>query len=281
VLLAAGYFDESADGDFEDRVFTVGGYVAGGASSLQLDLRWHRLLDKYELAYFKASELESGIGEFAKFRDNPETAATDRFTQREKDLLKAIKIEFVELLCKQELLAISATIHMRHLKAFANDKPDLVKRLPPFYQLCGHLVMMESGKALNEANAGVSPDLKSTLRPIFDSHQEFGPRFEASFESFKEKNPTSSQFLLRPMFEDERTYKCLQAADLFAYEIRRTVSNHFFEPRVKLRKAMERLFPEVRATFVLDYPIIESLALWQGKDSIPILPIEESYRELN
>jgi Protein of unknown function (DUF3800) len=280
MLLASGYFDESSDGEFEDRVFTIGGYIGGGPSSLQLDLRWQGLLDKYGLAYFKASELENGIGEFAKFRDRPATASIDRFTEREKDLLKNIKIEFVDLLCKQrDIVAISATIHMRHLKAFERDHPELFKRLPPFYQLCGHLVMMESGLTVREANETSPPYLRSVLRPIFDSHQEFGPRFKASFEDYKQKNPKSSQYLLPPEFEDEQTYKCLQAADLFVYEVRRTVSNHFFEPRIKLRIAMGRLFSQVRATYVLDYGTLKSLALSQDRNGqIPIKSIEDSYK---
>lgn len=279
MLLAAGYFDESADGEFEDRVFTIGGYIAGGPSGLQLDLRWQALLDKYGLGYFKASELESGIGEFAKFRDRPATASTDRFTEREKEVLRGIKVEFVNLLCAQrDMVAISATIHMRHLKAFEHDSPGLFKRLPPFYQLCGQLVMMEAGLALKEANEASPPYLHSVLRPIFDSHQEFGPRFEASFEDYKQKNPQSSQYLLPPAFEDEETYKCLQAADLFAYEIRRTVSNHFFEPRRDLRIAMLRLFPQVRATYVVDYETLKMLAELQGGDQKSITSIEEDFK---
>lgn len=274
MLLAAGYFDESTDGDFEDRVFSVGGYVTAGWNGLQLDFRWNDLLAKYGLRYFKSSELESGIGEFAKFRDNPATASKDRFTDREKELLKNIKIEFVNLICaEKELIGVSATVHMRHLKAFAHDHPELASRLPPAYEMCSHLVLMRSGILLNDTNDEVPSHLQGQLRPIFDSHKEFSRRLEKSFPIFREKNPESSRGLLDPLFEDDKTYKCLQAADLLVYEIRRTISNHFFEPRVKLRAAMERLFPQTMNTYILDYDTLKMLAECQSSDRIPIEPL--------
>lgn len=277
MLLVAGYFDESAYGESEERVFTIAGYIASGAPAVQLELRWRDLLGKYKLEYFKASELESGIGEFAKFRDNPATASKDRFTEREKTLFKDIKKDFVDLLCKQcDLIAISATVHMQHLKAFRHDKPDEFRKLPSFYQLCGQIVMMEAGFLMAETNAHNSAIYQGLLRPIFDSHQEFGPSFEAGFDAFRQKNPNASRFLLNPKFEDDRTYLCLQAADLFAYEIRRTVSNYFFEPDRNVRIAAARLFPQISKTYVLDYAALETLAGWQGRnDAIPISPIEE------
>jgi hypothetical protein len=282
MLLAAGFFDESSDGEFEERVFTVGGYIASGAPAVQLELRWKDLLEKYELAYFKASELESLIEQFAKFRDDPSSATKARFNQREKELVISIKTEFVDLLCKQtDLIGVSATIHMQHLKAFQNDKPELFRKIPPFYQLCGQLVMMEAGQLMATTNASNPPHLQAMLRPIFDSHQEFGPRFKASFDEFKKKNPNSSKFLLPPLFEKEEDYLCLQAADLFTYEMRRTVSNHFFEPTRDLRIAAGRLFPQISKSFVVDYAALETLAGWQDRDFIPISPIEEIWTELD
>jgi hypothetical protein len=274
MLLAAGYFDESTDGEFEERVFSVGGYIADGYSALQLDYKWKELLDKHGLVYFKASEADAGIEQFAKFRDNPSSVHTARFTEREKKILTDIKIEFVDLLCEQpHLIGVSATLHMQNWRAFANDYPGLAKRLPPVYQLCGHLVLMASGFIMNRSNEGRPAHLQGILKPVFDSHQEYADRFIASFDGFREKNPECSRNLLPPIFENDTTYKCLQAADLFVYEIRRTISNHFFDPRRDLRIAMGRLFPHVENTFVLDYEALKSLAEWQGRDKIPIEPL--------
>jgi len=127
-----------------------------------------------------------------------------------------------------------------------------------------------------DTNADNPNHMQAMLRPIFDSHQEFGPRFEASFDEFKSKNPNSSKFLWPPIFENEQTYLCLQAADLFTYEMRRTVSNHFFDPKRDLRVAAGRLFPQINRSFVVDYAALETLAGWQERDEvIPISPIED------
>ena len=60
VWLAGGYFDESFD-EFEDATFTIAGLVGNGFDALVLDLRWKDLLQKYNLKYFKASEIELGF----------------------------------------------------------------------------------------------------------------------------------------------------------------------------------------------------------------------------
>lgn len=278
MLLAAGYFDESTDGEFEDRVFTVGGYVTAGYPAIHLDFRWRELLKKYDIAYFKASEQESLIGEFAKFRDDPKNATKTRFTDREKLLVREIKTDFINLLSQQyDLIGISATVHMRNLKELKANRPDLFKKLPPAYLLCAQLVMMDAGDVMNKTQAERPPQLHGLLRPVFDSHEEYAIQMARSFAGFCDKNPKTSRFLLPPIFENEQTYLCLQAADLFVYEVRRTVSNFFFEPKRDLRIAMQRLFPQINNTYVLDYETLKSLAEWQGSDKIGIQSIEAQY----
>jgi hypothetical protein len=66
---AAGYYDESDD---NERAYPVAGFLGNQNDCVHLDFGWReRILEKYELEYFKASELEWGTGEFAKFRDDP------------------------------------------------------------------------------------------------------------------------------------------------------------------------------------------------------------------
>jgi hypothetical protein len=90
---AAAYFDESDD---NNRAYAVAGFLGHQHDCVHLDMAWkERLLNKYQIDYFKASELEWGIGQFAKFRDNPEHLDA-KFSDREKTLFKAIKIESIE-----------------------------------------------------------------------------------------------------------------------------------------------------------------------------------------
>jgi hypothetical protein len=57
----AGYYDESDD---NDRAYAVAGFMGHQHDCVHLDMAWkERILDKYDLKYFKASELNSGKGE--------------------------------------------------------------------------------------------------------------------------------------------------------------------------------------------------------------------------
>ncbi len=85
---AAAYFDESDD---NDRAYAVAGFLAHQHDCVHLDLAWRdRILEKYELEYFKASELNAGTRQFAKFRDNPSNLDC-LFSRREKELFGKIR----------------------------------------------------------------------------------------------------------------------------------------------------------------------------------------------
>jgi len=275
MLLAAGYFDESSDNEAEERCFTVGGFVSSGAPSLVLDLRWKELIDKYQVKYFKTSELENMFGEFKKYRDDPDCYPLKRFSAREKDLIRQIKTEFVDLIVEQKeaFWAVSATVLIRDWNLLKHESPEIIARLPPFYQLCGHLVMLEAGMLIWETNDHRRHD-PALLRPIFDSHDEYSKRFIFSFDVFAKKNPNCSRYLLPPLFESDESYLMLQAADLFVYEMRRTIGSFHYDKREILRKSMERLLPQVSRTFILDRDALVKMVEMQS-DYNPIQSLEK------
>src|SRR5262245_53156801 len=97
----AGYFDESDD---NDRAYAVAGFLRHQRDCIHLHWAWkERLLDKYGLKYFKASELEWGTGQFSKCRDNPKNLDA-RFSQREKDLFREIKTLSIDIILEFDLL---------------------------------------------------------------------------------------------------------------------------------------------------------------------------------
>ncbi len=56
---------------------------------------WHgetKLLDKYDLKYFKASELNTGKGQFAKFRDKPNGDLDAPFLREKRSFLTRFKL---------------------------------------------------------------------------------------------------------------------------------------------------------------------------------------------
>ncbi len=97
----AAYFDESDD---NKQAYGVGGLLGNQHGCVHLEWTWQRdVLDKYDLKYFKASELEYGLGEFRKLRDNPDSPNA-LFSKREKALFREIKTKTVDLFLNAEFL---------------------------------------------------------------------------------------------------------------------------------------------------------------------------------
>jgi len=80
----AGFFDESSDED-SSQIYVVAGFTGNYLVTSILEMRWQDVLNKYELEYFKASELNAGVGQFQKYRDEPEDESWRPFSPREKN----------------------------------------------------------------------------------------------------------------------------------------------------------------------------------------------------
>jgi hypothetical protein len=275
--LAAGYFDESTD-EFEDRCFTVAGFIGPHFAGLSLDMKWKDRLEEWNLDYFKASEIEGGFGQFAQYRDDP-NALTKPLSAREKDLIKAIKTSFVDLICDEdEMTGIGAVLLLRDYQVFKLQEPKLAAKLPNPYTLCGQFVMMEAGFEMLACNERYPTRLQGLMRPVFDSHEDYSFKFQHGFDSFCKKNPTCSQFLLPPIYEDDQTYHCLQAADCLAYEARRLVDNALFDPKRPERVAMARLRQTVSKIYFIKYDGLKLIAEKQRPDFISLTPALENKR---
>jgi hypothetical protein len=181
--LAGGYFDESFD-EGEDRCYTVAGYIGAQLPAVILDLRWKALLERFNLKYFKASQIEFGFGEFEQYRDDLNYLQAP-LSKREKGLISEIKTAFVDAICDEDhILGLSASVILRVYKLLQVQKPQLAKRLPDPYTFCGQLVMVEAGTVVNWSNEHSGPELQTLLRPIFDSHKDYRFKFINAFEAF-------------------------------------------------------------------------------------------------
>jgi hypothetical protein len=199
MFLSSACFDESTDEGSADRCYTVAGFVGNGHAALDLDTRWGELLKRYDLEYFKASEIEFGFGEFVKHRDAP-TKSTDPLSDKEKGLIREIKTAFIDLICDcDEMVGVGAVVILPEYERLPQDSAHAKQVLPKPYTICADFVLLEAGIMANEANA-----YYSWVRPIFDRHEEHMGRFQQSFASFTRKNPISSKYLLSPQYEDEK-----------------------------------------------------------------------------
>lgn len=259
--LSAGFFDESTDEDSEGTCYVVAGFVASQLVTAKLELRWRDLLDKYGLEYFKASELNAGAGQFRKFRDDPSNYNFRPFSQREKDQIKEISTAFIDLIVNAGgLYGIGAAVILPDLKQLQSEYPQ-AKKLPRPYFMCAQLALVEAGNEMVEQNRNHRSDETCFLRPIFDSHEEFGRRTKQVWDGFCEKNPNCSKFLLPPYYESDKEYLTLQAADLLAFELRKLVSMQ----RKNLPTRREPLKRMLRAgnvirTFRVNYDALKMIA---------------------
>jgi hypothetical protein len=254
----AAYFDESDD---NERAYAMGGFIGNQFGCLHLDWAWRdQILDAYDLKYFKASELNSGTGEFAKFRDDP-TRLRIPFSKRESDLFREIKVKTVDLFLDAEFLVGFGVVLL--LQDYYRLRDELAKKglaLPEPYFFCASICMMETGFAINHVNEGEPKSQQGYVRPTFDSHKEYSGRANRMFEQFKERNPICSQSLLPPHYEDDQDYIVLQVADNLVWEMRRLVVGAETEPPVKERIAMTRLKERIEKIYKLNYECLKIIS---------------------
>ncbi len=280
-MLIGGYFDESSDSEIQNLCYSVCGYVADGASALELSFLWRDLLKKHNLRYFKASEIEYGFGEFSQYRDDPKILSAP-LTKREKEKIVEIKTDFVDAICACNVYGIGTVLLLRDYELVKAENTKAQRHLPAPWYLCSSFTMMASGMLMNEANRRHPPDRTGFLRPIFDWQEEYKGRFLESFPNFCRKNPESSRFLHPPHFEMEQDYKCLQAADCLAFEARKMLFQVEYEEdhNRPIRTAMQRLGERMYKIYKLNYEGLTIIANGQKEDAIPIAPEIENDLDL-
>lgn len=259
--LSAGFFDESTDEQTEGTCYVVAGFIGAQLVTAKLELRWRDLLNKYEIEYFKASELSAGTGQFQKFRDDPSEYNFRPFSQRELDQFKEINTAFTDVIVNAEALyGIGAAVILPDLERLQAEYPH-ANKLPRPYFMCAQLVLVEAGNEMLRENRPPRGHETCFLRPIFDSHEEFSSRAKQAWDGFCEKNPNCSKFLLPPHYESDKDYLTLQAADLLAFEVRKLV----FMQRRNMQKRREPFKRMVQAgniirTFKVNYEALKLIA---------------------
>ncbi len=272
MLVAAAFFDESTDENIGARCYTVAGFLGPLEECLRLDCAWADFLKRTGVKYFKTSQCEYGFGEFAQFRDDPNDLSRP-FSKREKDLFTGIKISAVDvIMAHPEMYGVGSVLLLPDYHRLTQEYERAAKVLPRPYYLCSTLTLMESGQMMNKLNAKSEPDARGYLRPIFDSHEEYSGSMKLGFDGFCLKNPLSSKYLLSPHYEDDKDYLCLQAADVLAYESRRTLVGLQYENRAE-NKAMARLKKKIYRLYKMDYAALRVIAdAQETPDVIPIQP---------
>ena len=142
-MLIGGYFDESTDSPAENRCYSVCGYVADGPSALELSFKWADLLRKYNLRYFKASEIESGFGEFRQYRDDLNNLSAP-LSKNEKAKIVEIKTDFVNAICNCNVYGIGTVLLLRDYDSLKSENSWARKNLAAPWYICSSFTLMAS-----------------------------------------------------------------------------------------------------------------------------------------
>ena len=260
MFLVGGFFDESTDEDSGGLCYTVAGFIGNQLVTGILELRWRALLEKYELDYFKASELNAGTGQFQKFRDKPDRREWRPFSDREKQLFQTIKTDFTDCIIGvgDGLYGIGAVVILPDLERLRAEHEN-AKALPLPYFICSNMVLVEAGTEMLNANRGHKTNL-CWLRPIFDSHEQYGGLAKKSWDMFCSRNPKSEKYLLPPHYEREQEYLTLQAADNLAFEVRKFIFTEQQQrpPRIPIRRMFANR--NILKVYKFDYESLKMVA---------------------
>lgn len=227
-VIYGAYFDESD----EKPGFSIAGYSAAYDTWLHIDWAWTELLKRWNLKYYKASECENGLCEFAQYRDDP-TDQKSPLNPIEREKLREIKVQFIDAICKHhdDLQGYGAAIVVEDFQKVIAEDPIARKTfLDKPYYLGAQLCLVAAAMPVRDANTRRSGDERIELRPIFDSTEEYSGIAKQVFDNFKEKNPRAAEVLLPPAYENDVTTTPLQVADTLAYEIRKQLTRKIRNP---------------------------------------------------
>lgn len=238
VLLTTLYLDESHDPPMEDY-YAVAGFLANQHQWLAAMRKWEALLDKYELAYFRAADCETLVHHFAKFRDNPDDV-TKPLNAQEKARGTEIKKSFVDAIVESELIGFGAAMDLHDLDSVKYRDADSFSILQDHpYLICATFAMTAAGYCTTRMNHERGADM--ILSFVFDQNKEVSGKFAEFYQGVAKQNPYDCECWGSWTFTCKEKYKPLQTADLLAYEVGKVLLNSVKNPTLSTRKALRRM----------------------------------------
>jgi hypothetical protein len=234
LMVFQAFIDDSGS-EPQSPVFILGGFVADHAQWAAFSGEWQAALDEApRLDYFKMSEAANlgAHGQFARRLGWDEKKRDDRVAA------------FARIIAKHTRLRVSASIRHQDWAQIAS-LPAVERRLAidtPYVMLAHRLIL---AVAVIGDRLGVSEPCDY----IFDQQEGFSDELLKNWPDFKQNLEQSARSDLAkfvgspPIFSDEKSFLPLQAADLYAWQIRRYyVNNHgvenqtiFIPPSLTLR----------------------------------------------
>jgi Protein of unknown function (DUF3800) len=245
------YLDESFDMK-QSGFYVVGGLIVRGVAFFELERNWEALLRKYKIAYFKASECESGKGQFAKHVADPKN-----ITAKERSRLSSISQDFCRLIGNpveyddRAFFALfgTAVVQKDFYELTKKPKAKAVLGDSP-YRLTYDLAMIHAAWSMKQLEKDTRRrDCVSYICDEDEEHVDIAP---AAYFALRRKNRSAGKYMCSYSMADEKQCAPLQAADAVVYEVRKVLKYKFRDWETKLREQFQ-IFADRRVVFYVGH----------------------------
>jgi hypothetical protein len=197
-----------------------------------------------------------------------------RLNDREFKQMVEIKTDFIDAICKHgdDLQGYGAVVVTKDFERIISEDANALHYFKdkPYY-ICFQLCLVAAGRPAWDTNQTRSTVDRVHIRPMFDSHDEYGGLALSLYNDFKAKNPKSSEFMLPPGFDDDKFTSPIQVADNLAYELRKLLTHKIQNPGdTSVRISLKRLRPFIYRVYKLDYKALKQIVARQPIDSVPV-----------
>jgi len=208
-FMICSYADESAD----SRVYSVSGLIGRLRDFVELERQWRLMLPEKGISEFHASKLE--------FAQSP-------FDRLDRDQRDDIQRTFIGLITKMPIWGFHGFIE---LEAYELHKAELQRLLPSDqsdpYKFTFRLVVEQMAVEVEDYQVKNEP-----IAFVFDQQQQHQGKAKEIYDHLATAGNWPLAHRLGSLtFASRHCYLCLQAADAWAYEARKNVSDAYFEKR--------------------------------------------------
>jgi hypothetical protein len=226
------YSDESWD-QYQKKILVIGGMLGRYEEWSKIEWPWKELLEKYGIAYYRASEAEFARGQFYK---EPYRSGENPSTPDQLELLRKVRQEFFEVVTRGVVSGLAIGIPVETFHEVANTPERLEKFGGTPYYLCGHMAMLRMLKAGKyEINS------KELMAFIFDRQNEFDAEMLKVHAALATSKCEFHSQVGSITFDDKRRFIPLQVADTLAYEARKDLERKMLDPNAPERSEFRRL----------------------------------------
>jgi hypothetical protein len=228
-MVAQGYIDDSG-ANTTSSVFVLGGFIAPVDNWLAFSTDWKAALDAPpRLEYFKMKEA-------ARLKDqfHPRRGWTEELRDQRINTLAAIIQKYAVL---RVSVALRHSDFIKHLRSLPAVNRDLARDTPFVTALS---LLMTAVAISREQNLLMEP-----IDFIFDQQEGIEEELAPFWPGIKRRSEKADSKIVRdcfrhmPLFRDEKDFLPLQAADLYAWQIRRNHHNNrslYMPPTETLRR---------------------------------------------